>query len=127
MKFEPQTIGYSHGLSLAQLPRMSIYMACSTLKVIMLIILLQGRVGRWCRAYHLKVPPPPMPPQPSRGGPRQRIPPTPRGVNMIIWSLDNRFVLAAIMGNPLIFSSSKFWNIFKGNRTHVCTCFLLEF
>ncbi|KAI7736102.1 hypothetical protein M8C21_004231, partial [Ambrosia artemisiifolia] len=57
-----------------------------------------GRVGRWTRAYHLKVPPPPMPPQPPRGGPRQRILPTPRGVNMIVWSLDNRFVLAAIMG-----------------------------
>ncbi|RVX01602.1 PH-interacting protein [Vitis vinifera] len=57
-----------------------------------------GKVGRWTRAYHLKVPPPPMPPQPPRGGPRQRLLPTPRGVNMIVWSLDNRFVLAAIMG-----------------------------
>lgn len=55
-------------------------------------------MGRWSRAYHLRVPPPPLPPQPPRGGPRQRILPTPRGVNMIIWSLDNRFVLAAIMG-----------------------------
>lgn len=59
---------------------------------------IQGKVGRWIRAYHLKVPPPPMPPQPPRGGPRQRFLPTPRGVNMIVWSLDNRFVLAAIMG-----------------------------
>lgn len=41
-----------------------------------------------------------MPPQPPRGGPRQRFQPTPRGVNMIVWSLDNRFVLAAIMGVP---------------------------
>ncbi|TQD80063.1 hypothetical protein C1H46_034348 [Malus baccata] len=57
-----------------------------------------GKVGRWTRAYHLKVPPPPLPPQPPRGGPRQRFLPTPRGVNMIVWSLDNRFVLAAIMG-----------------------------
>ncbi|KAG0501737.1 hypothetical protein HPP92_001809 [Vanilla planifolia] len=57
-----------------------------------------GKAGRWTRAYHLKVPPPPMPPQPPRGGPRQRFQPTPRGVNMIVWSLDNRFVLAAIMG-----------------------------
>ncbi|KAF4358937.1 hypothetical protein G4B88_018175, partial [Cannabis sativa] len=56
-----------------------------------------GKPSRWTRAYHLKVPPPPTPPQPPRGGPRQRILPTPRGVNMIIWSLDNRFVLAAIM------------------------------
>jgi len=39
-----------------------------------------------------------MAPQPPRGGPRQRYQPTPRGVNMIVWSLDNRFVLAAIMG-----------------------------
>lgn len=61
----------------------------------------QGKVGRWTRAYHLKVPPPPLPPQPSRGGPRQRFLPTPRGVNMIVWSLDNRFVLAAIMGKVL--------------------------
>lgn len=58
-------------------------------------------MGRWTRAYHLKVPPPPLPPQPPRGGPRQRFLPTPRGVNMIVWSLDNRFVLAAIMGNVL--------------------------
>lgn len=43
-----------------------------------------------------------MPPQSTRGGPRQRILPTPRGVNMIAWSLDNRFVLAAIMGNVLM-------------------------
>lgn len=43
-----------------------------------------------------------MPPQPPRGGPRQRILPTPRGVNMISWSLDNRFVLAAIMGKLLL-------------------------
>jgi len=44
-----------------------------------------------------------MPPQPQRGGPRQRILPTPRGVNMIAWSLDNRFVLAAIMGKLVVF------------------------
>ncbi|OMO82129.1 hypothetical protein COLO4_23236 [Corchorus olitorius] len=56
-----------------------------------------GKVGRWTKAYHLKVPPPPLPSQPPRGGPRQRFLPTPRGVNMIVWSLDNRFVLAAIM------------------------------
>lgn len=43
-----------------------------------------------------------MPPQPLRGGPRQRILPTPRGVNTMIWSLDNRFVLAAIMGMLLL-------------------------
>ena len=59
---------------------------------------MKGKVGRWTKAYHLKVPPPPLPPQPPRGGPRRRILPTPRGVNMIVWSLDNRFVLAAIMG-----------------------------
>ena len=46
-----------------------------------------------------------MPPQPQRGGPRQRILPTPRGVNMIVWSLDNRFVLAAIMGELVLFLS----------------------
>ena len=66
------------------------------------VFLMQGKVGRWTRAYHLRVPPPPVPPQPPRGGPRQRFQPTPRGVNMIIWSLDNRFVLAAIMGIILI-------------------------
>ncbi len=65
----------------------------------------QGKVGRWVKAYHLRVPPPPMPPPPPRGnGPRQRLLPTPRGVNMIVWSLDNRFVLAAIMGRYLFFS-----------------------
>lgn len=45
-----------------------------------------------------------MAPQPTRGGPRQRFQPTPRGVNMIVWSLDNRFVLAAIMGRFLLIS-----------------------
>ncbi|GKE38660.1 WD40/YVTN repeat-like-containing domain, partial [Tanacetum coccineum] len=35
-----------------------------------------GKAGRWIRAYHLKVPPPPMPPQPRRGGPRQLLCPT---------------------------------------------------
>ncbi|KAL8527224.1 hypothetical protein ACS0TY_005197 [Phlomoides rotata] len=72
-----------------------------------------GKVGRWVRAYHLKVPPPPMPPQPPRGGPRQRLLPTPRGVNMIMWSLDNRFVLAAIMDNRICV-----WNANDGSLVH---------
>ncbi|KAH6811226.1 WD40 domain-containing protein [Perilla frutescens var. frutescens] len=72
-----------------------------------------GKVGRWIRAYHLKVPPPPMPPQPPRGGPRQRLLPTPRGVNMIVWSLDNRFVLAAIMDNRICV-----WNAIDGSLVH---------
>lgn len=53
-----------------------------------------------------------MPPQPARGGPRQRFQPTPRGVNMIVWSLDNRFVLAAIMGMTILMLpivSASFW------------------
>ena len=70
-------------------------------------ILFQVKAARWTQAYHLKVPPPPMPPQPPRGGPRQRILPTPRGVSMIVWSLDNRFVLAAIMG--ILFSLGLFF------------------
>ncbi|CAL9069102.1 unnamed protein product [Musa banksii] len=72
-----------------------------------------GKVGRWTRAYHLKVPPPPMPPQPPRGGPRQRYQPTPRGVNMIVWSLDNRFVLAAIMDCRICV-----WNASDGSLVH---------
>ncbi|KAG8389559.1 hypothetical protein BUALT_Bualt02G0241800 [Buddleja alternifolia] len=72
-----------------------------------------GKVGRWIRAYHLKVPPPPMPPRPPRGGPRQRLLPTPRGVNMIVWSLDNRFVLAAIMDNRICV-----WNANDGSLVH---------
>ncbi|KZV50933.1 bromodomain and WD repeat-containing protein 3 [Dorcoceras hygrometricum] len=72
-----------------------------------------GKIGRWIRAYHLKVPPPPMPPQPPRGGPRQRFLPTPRGVNMIVWSLDNRFVLAAIMDNRICV-----WNANDGSLLH---------
>ncbi|CAA3003798.1 bromodomain and WD repeat-containing 3 isoform X1 [Olea europaea subsp. europaea] len=75
-----------------------------------------GKVGRWIRAYHLKVPPPPMPPQPPRGGPRQRFLPTPRGVNMIVWSLDNRFVLAAIMDNRICV-----WNASDGSLVHSLT------
>ncbi|XP_011100778.1 bromodomain and WD repeat-containing protein 3-like [Sesamum indicum] len=70
----------------------------------------------WIRAYHLKVPPPPMPPQPPRGGPRQRILPTPRGVNMIAWSLDNRFVLAAIMDCRICV-----WNAVDGSLVHSLT------
>ncbi|XP_047969785.1 PH-interacting protein [Salvia hispanica] len=72
-----------------------------------------GKLGRWIRAYHLKVPPPPMAPQPPRGGPRQRLLPTPRGVNMIMWSLDNRFVLAAIMDNRICV-----WNASDGSLVH---------
>ncbi|GLJ21098.1 hypothetical protein SUGI_0385500 [Cryptomeria japonica] len=74
------------------------------------------RVGRWIRAYHLKVPPPPMPPQQPRGGPRQRMLPTPRGVNMIVWSLDNRFVLAAIMDCRICV-----WNAVDGSLVHSLT------
>ncbi|XWS38951.1 hypothetical protein CRYUN_Cryun18bG0007700 [Craigia yunnanensis] len=75
-----------------------------------------GKVGRWSRAYHLRVPPPPLPPQPPRGGPRQRILPTPRGVNMITWSLDNRFVLAAIMDCRICV-----WNAADGSIVHSLT------
>ncbi|GLT70273.1 hypothetical protein SLA2020_423650 [Shorea laevis] len=75
-----------------------------------------GKAGRWTRAYHLKVPPPPMPPQPPRGGPRQRMLPTPRGVNMIVWSLDNRFVLAAIMDCRICV-----WNAADGSLVHSLT------
>nr|GMD76560.1 PH-interacting protein [Ipomoea batatas] len=75
-----------------------------------------GKSGRWQKAYHLKVPPPPMPPQPPRGGPRQRILPTPRGVNMIAWSLDNRFVLAAIMDCRICV-----WNAVDGSLVHSLT------
>ena len=78
-------------------------MLCNDLIFTLKIIdFFKGKTGRWTRAYHLRVPPPPMPPQPQRGGPRQRVLPTPRGVNMIIWSLDNRFVLAAIMGKLVV-------------------------
>ncbi|VFQ65122.1 unnamed protein product [Cuscuta campestris] len=75
-----------------------------------------GKSGRWQKAYHLKVPPPPMPPQPPRGGPRQRTLPTPRGVNMIVWSLDNRFVLAAIMDCRICV-----WNAVDGSLVHSLT------
>ncbi|XP_018484032.2 uncharacterized protein LOC108854865 [Raphanus sativus] len=75
-----------------------------------------GKSGRWMKGYHLKVPPPPLPPQPPRGGPRQRLLPTPRGVNMIIWSLDNRFVLAAIMDCRICV-----WNAADGSLVHCLT------
>nr|VDD16542.1 unnamed protein product [Brassica oleracea] len=75
-----------------------------------------GKSGRWTKGYHLKVPPPPLPPQPPRGGPRQRLLPTPRGVNMIIWSLDNRFVLAAIMDCRICV-----WNAADGSLVHCLT------
>ncbi|CAN8285870.1 unnamed protein product [Cochlearia groenlandica] len=77
---------------------------------------LHGKSGRWMKGYHLKVPPPPLPPQPPRGGPRQRFLPTPRGVNMIIWSLDNRFVLAAIMDCRICV-----WNAADGSLVHCLT------
>ncbi|KAF5452268.1 hypothetical protein F2P56_027287 [Juglans regia] len=75
-----------------------------------------GKAGRWTKAYHLKVPPPPVPPQPPRGGPRQIMLPTPRGVNMIVWSLDNRFVLAAIMDCRICV-----WNAADGSLVHSLT------
>lgn len=57
-------------------------------------------VKHWKKAFHLKVPNPPLPPQLSRGGGARKSAPTLPGVNMIVWSLDNRFVLA-IMGTIL--------------------------
>eukprot|EP00257_Ricinus_communis_P025733 XP_025013147.1 bromodomain and WD repeat-containing protein 1 [Ricinus communis] len=75
-----------------------------------------GKAGRWTRLYQLKIPAPPVPPQPPRGGPRQRILPTPRGVNMIIWSLDNRFVLAAVMDCRICV-----WNAADGGIVHSLT------
>eukprot|EP01018_Ginkgo_biloba_P012106 Gb_38814 [translate_table: standard] len=76
-----------------------------------------GKVGRWSKAYHLRVPPPPLPPQLPRGGaPRQRLLPTPRGVNMVVWSLDNRFVLAAIMDCRICV-----WNAVDGSLVHSLT------
>ncbi|WCJ22313.1 WD40/YVTN repeat-like-containing domain Bromodomain [Euphorbia peplus] len=75
-----------------------------------------GKSLRWTKLYHLKVPPPPLPPQPPRGGPRHRILPTPRGVNMIVWSLDNRFVLAAIMDCRICV-----WNAADSSLVHSLT------
>ncbi|XP_019441306.1 PREDICTED: bromodomain and WD repeat-containing protein 1-like isoform X2 [Lupinus angustifolius] len=75
-----------------------------------------GKALHWTRAYHLKMPPPPLPPQPPRGGPRQRFLRTPRGVNMIVWSLDNRFVLAAIMDCRICV-----WNAVDGSLVHSLT------
>ncbi|KAH6558226.1 hypothetical protein KP509_1Z073200 [Ceratopteris richardii] len=76
-----------------------------------------ARYSHWSKAYHLRVPPPPMPPHPPRvGGPRQRFLPTPRGVNMIVWSLDNRFVLAAIMDCRICV-----WNAVDGSLVHSLT------
>ncbi|XXG46868.1 hypothetical protein AAC387_Pa02g1599 [Persea americana] len=72
-----------------------------------------GKVGHWMRTYHLKVPLPPLPPC---GGPRQRFLPTPRGVNMIVWSLDNRFVLAAITDCRICV-----WNAADGSLVHSLT------
>ncbi|KAL3695680.1 hypothetical protein R1sor_009756 [Riccia sorocarpa] len=76
-----------------------------------------AKAGRWVKAYHLRVPPPPNPPPPPRpGGTRQRLLPTPRGVNMIVWSLDNRFVLAAIMDCRICV-----WNAVDGSLVHSLT------
>ncbi|MCO5554971.1 hypothetical protein L7F22_008511 [Adiantum nelumboides] len=76
-----------------------------------------ARYSHWSKAYHLRVPPPPLPPHPPRaGGPRQRFLPTPRGVNMIVWSLDNRFVLAAIMDCRICV-----WNAVDGSLVHSLT------
>ncbi|KAH9617969.1 hypothetical protein KSS87_003832 [Heliosperma pusillum] len=80
-----------------------------------------GRAGRWTKAYHLKVPLPPTPPQPLRGGPRQRTLPKPRGVNMIVWSLDNRFVLATITGKLIIDCRICVWNAADGSLVHSLT------
>lgn len=65
----------------------------------------------WVKAHILKVPEPPIPPT-VRGLPRHPLP-TPRGVNMIVWSLDNRFVLAAIMDCRICV-----WNARDGTLVH---------
>ncbi|OMO53529.1 hypothetical protein CCACVL1_28562 [Corchorus capsularis] len=74
-----------------------------------------GKMGRWCKHFQLKVPAPPMAPPTSRG-PRQRTLPIPRGVNMLIWSLDNRFVLAATMDYRICV-----WNFADSSPVHSLT------
>ncbi|KAJ1380604.1 WD40/YVTN repeat-like-containing domain superfamily [Sesbania bispinosa] len=47
--------------------------------------------------------PPPMPPQPQRGGSSSENSTTPRGVNMIVWSLDNRLSLQLLWIAEFVF------------------------
>nr|GEY63383.1 hypothetical protein [Tanacetum cinerariifolium] len=95
----------------------SVWNACNLTMMIRSNRIMRWILGRWTRAYHLKVPPPPMPPQQPREGPCQRILPIPRGVNMIVWSLDNRFILAAIMDSRICV-----WNAVDGSLVHSLTC-----
>ncbi|GBG59276.1 hypothetical protein CBR_g32291 [Chara braunii] len=77
----------------------------------------KAKRGAWVKGYHLKVPPPPIAPNLSCvGGARKRLLPTPRGVNMVVWSLDNQFVLAAIMDCRICV-----WRACDGSLVHSLT------
>eukprot|EP00850_Spirogloea_muscicola_P004989 SM000022S07203 [mRNA] locus=s22:504694:512564:+ [translate_table: standard] len=64
----------------------------------------------WVKAYHLKVP---LPSPAKTGGSRAKLQAIPCGVNVMTWSLDNRFVMAAIMDCRICV-----WNAADGSLVH---------
>jgi PH-interacting protein len=74
-----------------------------------------GKVERWQKAYQLQIPSPPMSPHgpPQGNGPPHQVP---LGVNMIVWSLDTCFILAAIVDHRICM-----WNAVDGSLMHSLT------
>jgi len=74
-----------------------------------------GKVERWQKAYQLRIPSPPMSPHgpPQGNGPPHQVP---LGVNMIVWSLDTCFILAAIVDHRICM-----WNAVDGSLMHSLT------
>jgi len=95
----------STGKSLIQIMTITLKV-CTWSSLIYCFFSVQGKVERWQKAYQLRIPSPPMSPHgpPQGNGPPHQVP---LGVNMIVWSLDTCFILAAIVGEDFLACTMK--------------------
>jgi hypothetical protein len=72
----------------------------------LLFLFCTGQGGKVTKGLQLQIPPPPMSPHesPQGNGPPHHVP---LGVNMIVWSLDTCFILAAIVGEDFLSCTMK--------------------
>jgi hypothetical protein len=79
---------------------------CTWSSLIYCFFSVQDKVERWQKAYQLQISPLPMSPHepPQGNGPPHHVP---LGVNMIVWSLDTCYILAAIAGEDFLACTMK--------------------